>query len=199
MIRRPELIQIASPSVLLSSPRRERMKRMTTSSAATTRVWSRRVIPPPGAVWPAMVIWPLAIFSWRFSGIVPATSNTTVRGPSASTAARRDPGPESSRLVTLITAPPRPPVANRPAPSAPGKARTSRGAALAAAPRARVAARVGGADEHVFPPSLAGYPGVHQDRYLEGHHPSSQNRCPPVSSQYGKAWRRAVDDNAVEH
>jgi hypothetical protein len=63
MIRRPPEIQIASPSTLLSEPRRERMKRMTTSSALTTRVWSRRVTPPPGAVWPARVIWPLLIFS----------------------------------------------------------------------------------------------------------------------------------------
>jgi hypothetical protein len=63
--------------------------------------------------------------------IVPPTRNTTVRGPSASHAARSVPGPESARLVTSTTRPPRPPLAFVPNPSAPGKAGTA--AAMAAA------------------------------------------------------------------
>src|SRR5262245_6144293 len=54
--------------------------------------------------------------------MTPATRKTTVRGPSASQAARKLPGPESSRLVTAMTRPPRPPGVNAPPPSAPGNA-----------------------------------------------------------------------------
>ena len=54
--------------------------------------------------------------------MVPDTSKTTIRGPSASTAARRLPSPLSLRLVTFITRPPRPPMVYMPCPSAPGKA-----------------------------------------------------------------------------
>jgi hypothetical protein len=53
---------------------------------------------------------------------IPATRNTQVRGPLASTQARRDPVPESFVLVTSITAPPRPPTAAAPPPCAPGNA-----------------------------------------------------------------------------
>src|SRR3546814_19188874 len=60
--------------------------------------------------------------------MTPPTVNTQVRGPFASLQARSKPGPESFRLLTLMTAPPRPPCASRPKPSAPGKAS---GAALA--------------------------------------------------------------------
>ena len=45
-----------------------------------------------------------------------------VRGPLASTHARKLPLPESFRFVTSITTPPRPPTASAPAPSAPGNA-----------------------------------------------------------------------------
>src|SRR5581483_5173582 len=45
-----------------------------------------------------------------------------MRGPCAWTAARRLPGPESLRLVTTSTLPPRPPGVPAPAPSAPGNA-----------------------------------------------------------------------------
>src|SRR3546814_18251114 len=54
--------------------------------------------------------------------MTPPTVNTQVRGPFASMQARSEPGPESFRLLTLMTAPPRPPCALRPKPSAPGKA-----------------------------------------------------------------------------
>src|SRR6266540_3801830 len=63
--------------------------------------------------------------------IVPLTRNTTMRGPEASIAARRLPGPESSRLVTSITRPPRPPTASAPNPSAVGNAFTAGAAAVA--------------------------------------------------------------------
>ena len=53
---------------------------------------------------------------------MPATLNTTIRGPPASQASRNVPGPEFSRLVTTNTRPPRPPKACRPPPSAPGNA-----------------------------------------------------------------------------
>jgi hypothetical protein len=54
--------------------------------------------------------------------MVPETAKTTIRGFFASTASRKLPGPASLRLDTIITSPPRPPVANFPKPSAPGKA-----------------------------------------------------------------------------
>jgi hypothetical protein len=54
--------------------------------------------------------------------MLPPMRNTQVRGPLASTHARSDPSPESFRLVTSITTPPRPPTAAAPPPSAPGNA-----------------------------------------------------------------------------
>ena len=54
--------------------------------------------------------------------MVPETRNTTNRGPEVSSASRRLPGPESSRFVTAMTRPPRPPGVAQPKPSAPGKA-----------------------------------------------------------------------------
>jgi hypothetical protein len=53
---------------------------------------------------------------------IPATRKTQVRGPLASTQARKDPVPESFVFVTSITAPPRPPTELAPPPSAPGNA-----------------------------------------------------------------------------
>src|ERR1700704_3059626 len=54
--------------------------------------------------------------------MVPPTRKTQVRGPLASAHARSDPEPESFKLVTSYTAPPRPPTEPAPPPSAPGKA-----------------------------------------------------------------------------
>jgi hypothetical protein len=56
-----------------------------------------------------------------FHSMMPA-ARTTMRGPGASIAARKLPGPLSLRLVTAITLPPRPPVVNMPPPHAPGNA-----------------------------------------------------------------------------
>src|SRR5690606_29395811 len=80
-------------------------------------------MPSPGAVCPAMVRSPLLMVSLEFNVIVPDTSNTMILAPAAAIAARKLPVPESFRLVTLMTLPPRPPVASLPKPSAPGKAR----------------------------------------------------------------------------
>src|SRR6476620_2954721 len=52
--------------------------------------------------------------------IRPETRKMTMRGPSASPAARKLPGPASSRFVTKITRPPLPPGVLEPKPSAPG-------------------------------------------------------------------------------
>src|ERR1700753_15152 len=54
--------------------------------------------------------------------IRPDTRNTQVRGPDASRHARKLPLPESFRVVTSITMPPRPPTDSAPPPSAPGNA-----------------------------------------------------------------------------
>src|SRR5262245_312360 len=54
--------------------------------------------------------------------IVPPTAKTQVRGPVFSMQLRKLPGPESLRFVTLMTAPPRPPTAFAPKPSALGNA-----------------------------------------------------------------------------
>src|SRR6185436_11895922 len=53
----------------------------------------------------------------------------TMRGPSASQAARKLPGPASSRFVTKITLPPLPPGVVEPNPSAPGNDGTTSGCA----------------------------------------------------------------------
>jgi hypothetical protein len=57
--------------------------------------------------------------------IVPLISNTTVLTPVASIAALSEPVPASFRFVTLMTLPPRPPLAALPNPSALGNAFTS--------------------------------------------------------------------------
>ena len=54
---------------------------MTTSSARTTSAWSAIAMPPPGALWPAMVIRGSRMTRSEASRIVPATSKTIVRGP----------------------------------------------------------------------------------------------------------------------
>ena len=81
-------------------------------------------MPSPGAVCPSMVTSPFFMIRLLFRAIVPDTSNTMIRFPEVfCSASRRDPVPESLRLVTWSTFPPLPPVvvylAN---PSAPGKA-----------------------------------------------------------------------------
>ncbi len=55
-------------------------------------------MPSPGAVWPAMVRL-LATLTAELRWMVPPTSKTTVRLVWA-TASRKEPGPESLRLVT---------------------------------------------------------------------------------------------------
>src|SRR6478735_7654457 len=58
----------------------------------------------------------------RPRSITPPTSNTTVRGPFASTAVLNEPGPAALRLVTRMIAPPRPPGVSAAQPTAPGNA-----------------------------------------------------------------------------
>src|SRR3546814_1102848 len=53
--------------------------------------------------------------------MTPPTVNTQARGPFASMQARSEPGTESFRLLTLMTAPPSPPCAIPAKPPAPGK------------------------------------------------------------------------------
>ena len=67
------------------------------------------------------------------SSIVPDTSNTIILGPEAITASLKDPGPESFKLITWITLPPRPPVMLLPAPNALGNAFNSVDILLSAA------------------------------------------------------------------
>ena len=73
-------------------------------------------MPFPGAVWPAMGRLELVgrMMSRDSSVMRPETSKTTVRGPEASTAARKLPGPVSFKVVTWMMRPPRPPLARRP-------------------------------------------------------------------------------------
>ena len=54
--------------------------------------------------------------------MMPATLKTTMRGPPASSASRKLPGPLSLRFVTTNTFPPRPPKLYMPPPCAPGNA-----------------------------------------------------------------------------
>jgi hypothetical protein len=77
----------------------------------------------PGAVCPATVRYGLEKRkSAEVTGNNPATRNTQVRAPAAITHARSDPAPESLRLVTSMTVPPRPPTEAAPPPCAPGNA-----------------------------------------------------------------------------
>src|SRR5580704_5455766 len=80
------------------------------------------MITSPGAVWHAMVRNGLVIRYIAAGVMIPATRKTQVRGPLALVHARSEPVPESFRLVTSNTCPPRPPTAAAPPPSAPGKA-----------------------------------------------------------------------------
>ena len=68
------------------------------------------------------------------NGMFPETPKTTVRVPFSSNAARKLPGPESFKLVTAITRPPRPPLAFAPKPSAPGNAGTLAETGIATTP-----------------------------------------------------------------
>src|SRR5437773_8684945 len=95
---------------------------MTTSWVATPKVASRTQMPSPGADCPARVRYGDLTVIGDFNAIVPATRKTTMRGPVASHAARKLPGPLSFRFVTMMTFPPRPPGVVEPKPSAPGKA-----------------------------------------------------------------------------
>ena len=123
---RPHIVSEPSLSPEPSSPRRKRMKRMTTLSASIRTVLSFKHIPSPGAVCPAMVTSPFLTLSSDFSDMMPATSNTIVLAPLWFMASLREPVPLSFRLVTCMTLPPRPPVVYIPPPSAPGKARAPR-------------------------------------------------------------------------
>jgi hypothetical protein len=78
------------------------------------------VMPAPGAVCPAIVMWGWVITT--SPRIMPEISKTTIRRPGLWQAALRLPGPEDFRFVTLITFPPRPPGVVAPNPSAPGNA-----------------------------------------------------------------------------
>src|SRR5436190_24329732 len=86
------------------------------------KVKLRRQIPSPGDVCPAMVRNGFLTLIGEPRLIRPDTRKITVRGPSASQAARKLPGPESFRFVTKMTRPPRPPAVLAPNPLAPGKA-----------------------------------------------------------------------------
>src|SRR6266540_1737371 len=92
-------------------------------------VQPRTVIPPPGAVCPAIVRNGLLMVSLDVK--------TMVRGPVADVMPLRSvPGPTSPRPVTWYTSPPRPPKAIAPNPSAPSKAGSPRAGGLATAPGA---------------------------------------------------------------
>ena len=105
------------------TPVRTRMWRRTTSWVRMSMPPRIRVMPGDGAVWPAMVR-KGSVMSSVVSpmSITPATSNTTIRGPRVSIAARKEPGPAGLRLVTRTIAPPRPPAVCAAQPAAPGKA-----------------------------------------------------------------------------
>src|SRR5689334_11570341 len=69
-----------------------------------------------------MVMYGLLIVRVEVNVMLPATRNTTVRGPEASVQLRKLPAPLLFRFVTSQTEPPLPPTALAPSPSAPGKA-----------------------------------------------------------------------------
>ncbi len=103
-------------------PRRKRMWRMTTSCVLTSVVSPLMHTPSPGADCPAIVTKGWLIFTGDFRSMSPATAKTMVRGPEASAASRKLPGPASFRFLTTQTRPPRPPRVQAPSPSAPGNA-----------------------------------------------------------------------------
>lgn len=84
---------------------------------------SAAMIPMPGlgAVEPSMVKW-LERETAELSLMYPPTSKTTIL-LEALTQSRKEPEPESLRLVTWQVVPPVPPVETAPKPTAPGKAR----------------------------------------------------------------------------
>src|ERR1700731_1979059 len=61
------------------------------------------MITSPGAVWHAMVINGLVIRYMEAGVMIPATRKMHVRGPLALVQSRREPAPESFRLVTSNT------------------------------------------------------------------------------------------------
>jgi hypothetical protein len=68
------------------------------------------VMPGDGEVCPATVTNGSSMVNVRWArSITPPTSNTTMRGPWACSAACSEPGPSASRLVTVSTRPPCPP------------------------------------------------------------------------------------------
>ena len=74
---------------------------LTLALTGTVVIWPATVIPPPGAVCPAMVKNELVMTSGDDKLIVPEMSNTTVRLFVVElTAARKLPAPESFRLMT---------------------------------------------------------------------------------------------------
>jgi hypothetical protein len=77
---------------------------------------------PPEEVCPAIVMYGFLIHKSDIRLIIPETVKITTLGPDAVTASLKLSGPESFRLVTLITLPPLPPTLFAPKPSAPGKA-----------------------------------------------------------------------------
>lgn len=94
---------------------------------------SAAMIPMPGlgAVEPSIVRW-LERETAELNLMYPATSKTTIR-LDALTQSRKEPEPESLRLVTWQVVPPVPPVETAPKPTAPGKARAD---AKGASPKA---------------------------------------------------------------
>jgi hypothetical protein len=91
---------VSAGSVVVASPVRNRMCRITTSWVRTLTISPRTTTPSPGAVWPATVRYGLSILMDDARVITPATWKTTVRGPVPSSAARSEPGPASASVVT---------------------------------------------------------------------------------------------------
>ena len=104
------------------SPRRKRIWRTTTSCVFTQKDSPAIHTPSPGAVCPAIVTYGARTIMGDSNLIIPETLKTMIRAPPVSQASRKEPGPRSFKLVTVITLPPRPPKLYMPPPSAPGKA-----------------------------------------------------------------------------
>ena len=100
------------------SPGRKRRWRTMTSCVRMTTSLPRMHTPSPGAPWPSRVRNGDVITTGESSVMSPAIENSTILGPSAVTAARKLPGPESASVVTAIRRPPRPPGVPAPKPSA---------------------------------------------------------------------------------
>ena len=81
------------------------------------------------------------VMVWRAMSMTPPTSNTTMRGPFASSAAFRLPGPSAASVVTRMTRPPRPPGVVDAQPTAPGNAVVALDALVLVGAADRVAGR----------------------------------------------------------